>query len=350
MSRQDLYERSPASFRDNVFGGGAASDDVDVFFARFCFRGQRCVEIGREYFGDFHAVDEWRARIGNLPDSRLAPIPSPSDEVERKNPAVCNEPVPRSGTRDGLSVRLDGPDGSRIVWTIADPVAGDGWSSARLEAVERLLPHVRQYVRARQALVDARAPGSSLADLLETVRVGFNRLDRRARIVAANHRARALLLTVDPADRIDSDRVAAALDLTPAQSHAAISLAEGRTIRDIAVETGRSATTIKWHIRQICARHSLSRQTELVQLVESLADVPGVPRGDCSARTLTKFCGISTPIHSCGRAVRPAQPPGTMPNVHGREPRHRAERGRHRAGRVRHDHERFLHTRATSKA
>ena len=134
MSRQDLYERSPASFRDNVFGGGAASDDVDVFFARFCFRGQRCVEIGREYFGDFHAVDEWRARIGNLPDSRLAPIPSPSDEVERKNPAVLQRAgatqrhpgrPQRASRRAGrLAHRLDDRRSGRGRWLVIRPARG----------------------------------------------------------------------------------------------------------------------------------------------------------------------------------------------------------------------------------
>ena len=383
MSRQDLYERILASFHASVFddarwpavsglidefcgakgnslvfGDGAAPDDIDIFFAQICFRGQRHVEFEREYFEVYHAIDERLPRIRNLPDGQIAPVSSLISEAERKTSVVYNELMPRTGTRDSLSVRLDGPDGSRIVWTVADPVEGDGWSPAQVEAIERLLPHLRQFVRTRQALVNARALGSSLVELLETVRLGVIQLDRRARVVVANDRARALLrtrdgllvrdgllhaalpaedaklqrllaealplaggpgaggsmpvsrtealsrlvlhispvnqdvpgqhqsrigalvLTVDPADRIgiDPDRVGAALDLTPAQSHVAVALAEGRTIRDIAVGTGRSISTIKWHIRQIYARHGLSRQAELVRLVSSLTDVPGVLR------------------------------------------------------------------------
>jgi len=67
-------------------------------------------------------------------------------------------------------VRLDGPDGSRIVWTIADPVGGDGWSSAQVETIEKFLPHLRQFVRVRAALIDARALGSTMVDLLDNVR------------------------------------------------------------------------------------------------------------------------------------------------------------------------------------
>ena len=36
-------------------------------------------------------------------------------------------------TRDSLNERLDGPDGWRIVWVIADPVGGDGWLSVQVE-------------------------------------------------------------------------------------------------------------------------------------------------------------------------------------------------------------------------
>ena len=88
------------------------------------------------------------------------------------------------------------------------------------------------------------------------------------------------MLVVDPTSRtdIDPDRVGDLLGLTPAESHVALALAQGKTIRDIAVATGRSQTTIRWHIRHIFAKHDLSRQVELVQLVMSLADLPKIRR------------------------------------------------------------------------
>ena len=64
-------------------------------------------------------------------------------------------------------------------------------------------------------------------------------------------RVGALVLAVDPADRtgFDPERVGKALGLTPAESRVAVSLAQGKTIDDIAAETGPSRTTVKWHIR-----------------------------------------------------------------------------------------------------
>ena len=68
------------------------------------------------------------------------------------------------------------------------------------------------------------------------------------------------------------------LGLTPAESRIAVLLAQGRSIDEVAAATGRRRTTVKWHIRHIYAKHGLSRQAELMRLVDSLADVPEVRR------------------------------------------------------------------------
>ena len=383
MSRQDLFERilhslHAATFDDAgwpaasalieefcgargsflVFGDGAARDGIDIFFARFCFRGERHAALEREYFGTWHAIDERMPRVRRLPDSQVTHVSSLFTGEEMRTSPVYNEALPRADCKDSLSVRLDGPDGSRIVWVVADPVEGDGWSASRVEAVESLLPQLRQWARVRQAMVDARALGASAAGLLDNDTVGVIRLDRRARMMAVNERAQALLnergglwdnrgylrasrpaedrklqgllahalpflggtgagssmavsralprqrvalhvspvsedgedprrsrigalvLVVDPAARADIDprQVADALALTPAESRIAVSLAQGMTIDDIAAETGRSRTTVKWHIRHIYDKHGLSRQIELAQLVTSLAPVWGMRR------------------------------------------------------------------------
>ena len=339
-------------------GDGAPPDGVDVFFVRSCYRGELRPDWQREYFEVFHPVDERIPRLRRLPDSRVVHASSLYTDRERKTSAAWNDASSRFHTQDSLNVRLDGPQGSRIVWTVADPVDGDGWAPAWVETVERLLPHLRQFVRVRQALVDARALGASALDLLDNDRVGVIRLDRRARVTAANDRARALLnapgglidrggflratlpledrklqgllaealpvlggtgaggsmpvtrpaplpklavhvspvtgdgdhpprsrigalvLAADPAERaaMDPRRVAAALGLTPAESRIAVMLARGMRIDDIAAETGRSRTTVKWHMRHIYDKHGLSRQIELAQLVMSLADLPGIRR------------------------------------------------------------------------
>lgn len=270
-------------------------------------------------------------RFRLLPDSRLVRVAELYTDQERKTSPAFNEAMPLGETQNGLNVRLDGPDGSHIGWQLADPVDGDGWSMARTETIERLLPHIRQFVRVRQSLVSARALASTVIGLLENTRFGVIQLDRRGRIVDASDRARdilsksdglsdrdgllcastpaddaalqkalnralprfggqgasgtmmvkrsvvspglvlhvipmsdertdmrprgvaALVLVVNPASRarIDPALVGALLGLTPAESHVAVMLAQGYTIRQIAIETGRSEGTIRWHIKPL---------------------------------------------------------------------------------------------------
>ena len=383
MSQQDLFERILASLHeaalddarwpaassliDEACGSkgnflthadGDCDGDVEIFGARFCYRGQRRTDLERLYLETYYPLDERIPRIRRLPDSQVRHVSSLYTDEEKKTSPVYNEALPLSDTRDSLNVRLDGPDGSRIIWVVGDPCDGDGWSSARVETVERLLPHIRQFVRVRQALVNSRALGASLAALLENKRCGVIQLDLHGRIVAANDRAcdllhksdglsdqrgllrassssdnaalqkllasvlppydsqgrsgsimvtrpdaaprlavhispvgeerkdlcasrvAALVLVVDLADRarIHPDVVAATLGLTPAESRIALDLAQGSTIREIAVATGRRPGTIRWHMKHIFGKLNLSRQVNLVQLVQSLADLPSVRR------------------------------------------------------------------------
>ena len=87
-----------------------------------------------------------------------------------------------------MAVRLDGPDASHI-----GPVASGGWGSSQIAMVRRLMPHVRQFIRVRQALVRAEAHRTTVTALLDNSRIGVLHLDRRGRILAANDRARSIL-------------------------------------------------------------------------------------------------------------------------------------------------------------
>ena len=337
-----------------LFGEGTSQDDGEIFMARACLHGQRHPELEQLYFEAYYPLDERVPRVTRLPDSRLVHVSSLYTEEELRTSIVYNEALPLFEARNSLIVRLDGPDASHIAWAVADPVEADGWSSSQVGTIERILPHLRQFVRVRQALVDAKALGSSLAMLLENAQSGVVQLDRRGRIVAVNDHARDLLrggdgladsdgflhasseaddadlqvllaralprfdghatsgsmvvrrslpaprlalhviptneghtdwrprrvaavvLVVDPASRasIDPDVVAAALGLTPAESRVAVLLAEGNTIRGIAIATGRSQDAVRWHLKHIFRKRGISRQVELVKLVLSLADVP----------------------------------------------------------------------------
>ena len=90
----------------------------------------------------------------------------------------------------------------------------------------------------------------------------------------------ALVLVVDPASGADIDPAvaAAALNLTGMESRVAVLLTQGMSVREIAAATGRKESTIRSHVKQMFAKHGISRQADLVRLVRSLA-VPGADRG-----------------------------------------------------------------------
>ena len=87
-------------------------------------------------------------------------------------------------------------------------------------------------------------------------------------------RVAALVLLVEPGkrSRIDPGLVAEALGLTPAESQVAVWVAEGRTVREIAVAMGRTDAAVRYHLHQISQKLGVSRQADLVRLVLSLAE------------------------------------------------------------------------------
>ena len=112
---------------------------------------------------------------------------------ELKTSPTYNELLRRAGMQDGLNVRLPGLDGSHIGWGLNDPVDSEGWGASRITRVQRLLPHIQQFVRVRQALVRAGARSTTVTALLDNPRIGVLELDRRGRILEGNDRARSLL-------------------------------------------------------------------------------------------------------------------------------------------------------------
>ena len=86
----------------------------------------------------------------------------------------------------------------------------------------------------------------------------------------------ALVLVVDPANgtAIDPAAAAEALDLTGMESRVAVLLAQGMSVSQIATTIGRKESTIRAHVKHMFAKHGLSRQAELVRLVQSLVVSP----------------------------------------------------------------------------
>ena len=334
--------------------GEGPQDDIRVTFVGLYYRGQRRPDLEREYLDVYHPINEGIPRLRQLPDGHLVPIKDLYTAEELHTSRAYNEALRRGQYQQGLNVRLAGPGGSPMTWSLADPIASEGWGSSQIAMVRRLTPHIRQFIRVRQALVRAQARDTTVTALLDNPRIGVVHLDRRGRILAANDRARgllrhgeelsdadgvlqarapddqgrlarlvaealptsgavpvsgsmqlgrvsglppfvvhikpvgvpqpdygarpvaALVLIVEPGrhPRLDSALVARTLRLTPAESQVAALLADGKTVRDIALATGRRESTIRSHVKHMFAKHGLSRQADLVRLVLSLASAP----------------------------------------------------------------------------
>ena len=332
--------------------GTGPKDAVQVSSAGAYYRGERRADLEREYLEVYHPIDERVPRMRQLPDSRLVHVTELYTEQELKTSPTYNELLPRASGQEGLNVRLVEPAGSHIAWMTADPVASGGWESTQLTLIRGLLPHLRQFVRVRQALVKAGAWSVSSTGLLDNSRLGVIHLDRRGQIMAANDRARAILrrsdgvsdrggflrarlsadhtrlerllaaalptssaapvsgsmllrrvggvspfmvhvkpVSVSPLDfgarpvavlvlivepgrksHIDPGLVAAALDLSPAESQIAVWLAEGQTVPEIAAATGRQESSVQWHLKHIHHKLGISRRADLVRLVLAITE------------------------------------------------------------------------------
>ena len=218
MSQQDRFERiigslheamlddarwpSTAALIDEACGSkgnelvvaeGNGRADAKILFAGLYYHGQRHEELEREYPEFYLAQDERVPRLPRLPDSQVVHVADLYTERELKTSPTYNEALPRASAQNGLNVRLNGPDNTHIVWMLTDPIDSAPWSSGQIEIIESLLPHIRQFVRVRQALVDAEAVGASSAALLESTQVGVIQLNRGGKIVATNDRALDIL-------------------------------------------------------------------------------------------------------------------------------------------------------------
>ena len=334
-----------------ALGDGECEEDYRIYFMWTCWRGQRRRDLERLWFETHYPVDQGIPRLRRQPFNRLVHVTELYTEEELRTSASYNALRTLARAGNGINVRLKGPGGSRILWQVNNPVDGAGWSSAQIDAVRRLMPHVRHTVSVQHALFGAGALGTTFTELLGVTGVGIIQLDARGRIVAANDRARdvlrtggslcaesgslfarapeddarlqallaralppfgaqgaggstmvgrsgglvplvlhvhpvagqdsdlrgwpiaALVLVVDPASGADIDpaMAAATLGLTEMEGRVAVLLARGMSVGEVAAATGRRESTIRSHVKHVFGKHGLSRQTDLVRLVRSLA-------------------------------------------------------------------------------
>ena len=179
--------------RGNALMIPAGPEDDARFRAAVClYRGQRREDLVRDYWRDYSHHDNRLQLLRRLPEGRLTHLAEMYTPQALKAHPAYNELAPRADGRNSLHVRLRSLDGSDFVWVVLDPVTAD-WRSAQTRMIERLLPHVRNYVHVSSALDGARALGASLSSLLDQTRIGVIHLDWRGRLLEANDSARDLL-------------------------------------------------------------------------------------------------------------------------------------------------------------
>lgn len=178
-------------------GGGELEEGYRIYFMWTCLRGQRRPDLEHFWLETCYPVDEGIPRLRRLPFDRLFHITDLYTEEETRTSEAYNAIRTHARAGNGIYVRLYGPNGSRIMWQVNDPVGGEGWSAAQFGRVRRLLPHVRQTVSVRQTLAGAGALGATLTEMLDATGLGIIQLDGRGQIVEANDRALNMLLTGD---------------------------------------------------------------------------------------------------------------------------------------------------------
>ena len=218
MSQQDKFDRVIAALHDAMLGDahwqaasaliddacgtkgshlivvdGHARNRPDWLFDRLYYHGESRADIAQEYVNDFFSIDERIPRLMRLPDRHVIHVTNLLTDRELKNSPTYNDALLRADCQDSLNLRMDGPDGLDILMGLADPTEPGGWSSDNVKMIERILPHIRQFVRVRHVLIRAEALAASFTELLDNTEVGVIYLDQRGMIYETNARARTIL-------------------------------------------------------------------------------------------------------------------------------------------------------------
>ena len=176
-----------------VYGDPLPRRVPEIDAARFFVGSERRQDLEDLYFREYFPRDEVNQRLYSLGDGDLAYTADLYTEEEKQTSAAYNEFRRVHELHDGLFLTLLGVDGCAIVWSFGNSTERGGWAHDQVQTIKRLSPHLRQFVRVRRLMANARALGASLSDLLENRRAGIIQLDRRGRILKANDGARHIL-------------------------------------------------------------------------------------------------------------------------------------------------------------
>lgn len=189
-------DEAAGTFASHLVVSSSLGATPDFLFSRALWRGEAVEEIERLYLEEYAFRDERVDRTDRMSLGRLLHNTEILTDTEQKRSAVYCEFLPRVGSNNQVCVRLEGLHGTDIIWVLTAR-AGRDWSSEQIGAVEHLLPHVRHFVRVRQALAAADAREASLIGLLDRSGLAVLHLDRSGQVLESNAPARELLAAGD---------------------------------------------------------------------------------------------------------------------------------------------------------
>ena len=96
-------------------------DDIRVLFVGLYYRGQRRLDLEREYLDIYHPINEAIPRQLQRPAGQLVPIPDLYTAEELHTFAYLQRGLTPVHVSAGRERPLDGPGGSRMTWSLADP-------------------------------------------------------------------------------------------------------------------------------------------------------------------------------------------------------------------------------------
>ena len=166
------------------------SGALEYVFGSWHSHGAPLTALEREY-GDTHfRTDERVPRLLRMPAGSWIHTTDLSANDGATTPATVTE---QAGA-DQLMTRLDGLDGLHVVWAATRLASQGGWRRAHIDALRRLLPHLRAAVRTRQALAQAEARAAALRMLVDAAPAAVSLLiDCRGQVVESNERERGLV-------------------------------------------------------------------------------------------------------------------------------------------------------------
>lgn len=173
---------------------GNSAEDAEFLFGKLYKRGESDEELEQLYVNDYFSIDERLPRYFSMKNGEPSHITTLFTDRELKESPTYNEYLVPTGAGDSLNVHMDASDGIHIVMALVPSGHISQWTSEQISTIKYLLPHIRQFVRVRQALADVQCSALNYAaDALGAKRIGIVLLNRFGFILEANDRARTIL-------------------------------------------------------------------------------------------------------------------------------------------------------------